>query len=94
MHGLTGDQSFVRLRCRLWIFYVCFDIGPDAVVPATQLICTDVRGAVKIRDSDGFSQPHISVATSLKQSAEKYKDHPAFRYRANLQQPWNSVSYE
>lgn len=75
------------------VFYPSF-AGPDAVVPATQLICTDITGAVKIRDSDAFSVPHISVATSLKLSAEKYKDHPAFRHRASLQQPWNSVSYE
>lgn len=94
---VLADKSFLRPCSSLPFFSkyrYLFNAGPDAVVPATQLICTDITGAVKIRDSDGFSVPHISVATSLQQSAQKYKDHPAFRYRANLQQQWSSVSYE
>ncbi|XP_065207667.1 long-chain-fatty-acid--CoA ligase ACSBG2-like isoform X2 [Planococcus citri] len=66
--------------------------GPDIVIPASSSICTSINGAVRINKSDDFAKPYISVATSLKQSADKYQDHPALSYK--IEDKWTNISYQ
>lgn len=67
-------------------------VGPDIIIPAESTICTKINGAVKICKSDDFAKPYVSVATSLKQSADKYQDHPALSYKVD--EKWTSISYQ
>lgn len=69
-----------------------FFLGPDIIIPASSSICTNINGAVTISKSDDFAKPYVSIATSLKQSAEKYQDHPALSWKVD--EKWTSISYQ
>lgn len=69
--------------------------GPDQILPATSLTCTDADGAVKIRDHDEADLkncPPLSVPSMLKATVDKYPDHVALRVKRD--QVWQEWSYQ
>lgn len=79
--ALFGRVSLTNLR---WI-RSCSSVGPDRVLPATNLVSTDPLKPVKLRmdDSEVGSREPFSIQTMFRRTVERFPDHNAMQIRRN-----------